>query len=288
MYRETVSLLRREYLRWIRAPFWLISGLLTPILYLVLFGQAFDLSKLIPPGFGGTFLTQALAGAPNYFSYFAIGMVAFAAVTASLFSGTGVIFDKQLGIQQRIVSTPSPRLAIFLAALLFRGVLTLIPAFLVVGLALLLTHIPGVAGLTIPAGVTVLGVGEVVAAILILSITFTALFLAFGFAAQRVENYFAIVTLLQLPVLLTSNALYPVGTMPPWLQSVVAVNPISLAVNVMRANLFGAGGYPYAPAVYLAGLVAWAVVIGGVAIVIASRSFKGTGSIDREGWSPTA
>ena len=28
MYREIVSLLRREYLRWIRAPFWIISGLL--------------------------------------------------------------------------------------------------------------------------------------------------------------------------------------------------------------------------------------------------------------------
>jgi ABC-2 type transport system permease protein len=287
MYREVVSLLRREYLRWIRAPFWILSGLLTPILYLILFGQAFDLSKLIPPGLGGAFLANALAGAPNYFSYFAIGMVAFAGVTAAMFSGVGVIFDKQLGIQQRIVSTPSPRLAIFLAALTFRGVLTLVPAFLVVGLALLLAHIPGVAGLTVPAGVTALGVAEVVAAILILSITFTALFLAFGFAAQRVENYFAIVTLLQLPILLTSNALYPVGTMPPWLQSVVAVNPISLAVNVMRANLFGAGGYPYAPLVYLAGLIAWAIAIGAVALVLAARSFRGTASLGPSAWTPS-
>jgi hypothetical protein len=36
------SLIRREFIRWIRAPTWVISGLMSPILYLLLFGQAFN------------------------------------------------------------------------------------------------------------------------------------------------------------------------------------------------------------------------------------------------------
>ena len=192
MYREVVSLMRREYLRWIRAPTWVISGLLSPVLYLILFGQAFNLGKALPPND----VTGILLGAPNYFSYFAIGMVAFAGVTAAMFSGTGVIFDKQLGIQQRIVSTPASRGAIFSASLLFRGVLTLTPAFLVLGIALVLAYVPGLAGLSVPSGVRLLGIGEVVVAILTLSLTFTALFLAFGFSANRVESYFGVVTIL--------------------------------------------------------------------------------------------
>ncbi|HTT35929.1 MAG TPA: ABC transporter permease [Thermoplasmata archaeon] len=287
MYREVVSLMRREYLRWIRAPTWVISGLMSPILYLVLFGQAFDLGKLIPANVPGNPLGVVLLGAPNYFSYFAIGMVAFASVTAAMFSGTGVIFDKQLGIQQRIVSTPASRGAIFSASLLFRGVLTLIPAFLVIGIALLLAYVPGLAGLSVPAGVSAAGVAEVLVAILTLSLTFTALFLAFGFAADRIESYFGVVTILQLPILLTSNAMYPSGTMPPWLQDVVSVNPISLAVNVMRANLFGAQGYAYPVSTYLAGLIGWAVLLIGVASVLAYRSFRtGVVTSRRSAWSP--
>lgn len=287
MYREVVSLLRREYLRWIRAPTWVISGLLSPILYLILFGQAFDLGKLVPAGTPGGLLAHVLLGAPNYFSYFAIGMVAFASVTAAMFSGTGVIFDKQLGIQQRITSTPASRGAIFSASLIFRGALTLIPAFLVIGLALVLAYIPGLSGLTVPAGVTGLGIVEVLAAILTLSLAFTALFLAFGFSANRIESYFGVVTILQLPILLTSNAMYPSGTMPAWLQDVVSVNPISLAVNVMRADLFGDQGYPYSAAVYLAGLVAWAALLIGVAAILASRSFRsGVVTVDRSAWGP--
>jgi ABC-2 type transport system permease protein len=274
MYRQAYSLIRREYLRWIRAPAWVISGLLSPILYLLLFGQAFDLGKLVPPAAGGALLSHALSGAPNYFSYFAIGMVAFASVTAAMFSGTGIIFDKQLGILQRTLSTPISRRSVFFASLVFRGVLTLIPAFLVVGLALVLAHVPNLAGLTVGSGVGAIDVAQFLVAALVLSLAFTALFLSFGFAAQRIESYFGVITILQLPILLTSNAMYPTSIMPAWLQYIVAVNPISLAVNVMRMSLFGGAGYAYPVADYLAGLLAWAALFIGLALFLASRALR--------------
>jgi ABC-2 type transport system permease protein len=268
------SLIRREFLRWIRAPTWVISGLMSPILYLLLFGQAFNLGKLLPPGTPASALSQVLSGAPDYFSYFAVGMVAFASVTAAMFSGTGVIFDKQLGILQRILSTPISRRSVFLSSLIFRGILTLIPAFLVVGFALLLAHVPDVAGLTVGSGVGILNALAFLVAALVLSVAFTALFLSFGFAAQRIESYFGVVTILQLPILLTSNAMYPVNIMPTWLQYVVGVNPISLAVNIMRMSLFGATGYPYSVVVYLAGLLVWAGLFVGLALLLASRALR--------------
>jgi len=274
MLLPAFSLIRREYLRWIRAPTWVISGLMSPILYLLLFGQAFDLGKLLPPGTPAGALTSALSGAPNYFSYFAVGMVAFASVTAAMFSGTGIIFDKQLGILQRTLSTPISRRSVFLSALTFRGMLTLIPAFLVVGFALVLAYVPSVAGLSVGSSVDALDAAQFVAAALILSIAFTSLFLSFGFAAQRIESYFGVVTILQLPILLTSNAMYPVSIMPRWLQYVVGVNPISLAVNVMRMSLFGTSGYPYSVGVYLLGLLAWAILFVVLAYSLASKALR--------------
>jgi ABC-2 type transport system permease protein len=274
VFLPAFSLIRREFLRWIRAPTWVISGLMSPILYLLLFGQAFNLGKLLPPGTPADVLSNALSGAPNYFSYFAVGMVAFASVTAAMFSGSGVIFDKQLGILQRILSTPVTRRSVFLSALTFRGILTLIPAFLVVGFALVLAQVPGVAGLTVGGGVGVIEAAEFVVAALVLSVAFTALFLSFGFAVQRIESYFGVVTILQLPILLTSNAMYPVSIMPHWLQYVVGINPISLAVNVMRMSLFGASGYAYSVGIYLLGLFAWAVVFVILALLLASKALS--------------
>ena len=274
MILPVASLIRREYLRWIRAPTWVISGLMSPILYLLLFGQAFNLGKLLPPGTPASALSQVLSGAPNYFSYFAVGMVAFASVTAAMFSGTGIIFDKQLGILQRILSTPISRRSVFLSSLLFRGMLTLIPAFLVVGFALLLADVPNVAGLTVSSGVTVLDSVQFLAAALVLSVAFTALFLSFGFAAQRIESYFGVVTILQLPILLTSNAMYPTSIMPTWLQYLVGFNPISLAVNIMRMSLFGTAGYTYSAGIYFAGLLAWAAFFVGLALLLASRALR--------------
>lgn len=273
MMLPAASLIRREYLRWIRAPTWVISGLMSPILYLVLFGQAFDLSKLIGST-PGVDVASYLSGASSYFSYFAVGMVAFASVTAAMFSGTGIIFDKQLGILQRILSTPISRRSVFLSSLVFRGILTLIPAFLVVGFALVLAHVPGFSGLVVGNGVTVLDSAQFLAAALVLSVAFTSLFLSFGFAAQRIESYFGVVTILQLPILLTSNAMYPTSIMPTWLQYLVGFNPISLAVNVMRMSLFGTAGYPYSVGVYLLGLLAWAALFIILALYLASKALR--------------
>ena len=82
-----------------------------PILYLILFGQAFNLGKLLGNIPGLTPEEAAMAafqGAPNYFSFFSVGMVGFVAVTATLFTGANVIFDKLFGVMKRVAGSPAP------------------------------------------------------------------------------------------------------------------------------------------------------------------------------------
>ncbi len=269
------ALLRRRFVRWTRAPTWIVAGLLTPLLYLLLFGQAFDLGKLVPANpLAQAGLRSAIQGAPDYFSYFALGMVGMVAVTSALFSGTGVIFDKQLGILQRTIATPVRRSTIFLSELLFYSFLVVLPILIVLGLSLVFAHVPGLVGLSVTEHVGWLGALEVLVAILVLSIAFTSLFLSFGFLLSRPESYFGVVNLLNLPLLFTSNALFPKGTSPGWLQSITAYNPISLAVNVMRETFFGTAYYPYPSYIYLFGLLGWALALSGLALLLASRALR--------------
>ncbi|MGI0068600.1 MAG: ABC transporter permease, partial [Thermoplasmata archaeon] len=210
MFRELGALLRREFLRYIRTPVWIMSSLLLPILYLILFGQGFGSFNALCA------IPGACLGAPDYFSYFSVGMVGFVALTMSLFSGANVIFDKGLGIIKRQVATPAPRSSIFTSPLLFRSLMGLIPAFLVLGLAVLLAHISGFVGLTISSNPGIIGALEIFASVLILSLMFNALFLAFGFLLDSPNSYFGIVNLLNLPILFLSNALYAPTTEPAW------------------------------------------------------------------------
>jgi ABC-2 type transport system permease protein len=275
MWREFVTVLRREYLRWVRVPIWVASAFIIPVLYLVLFGQAFNLNSLFPSGpEGALYVREALLGAPNYFSYFAVGMVAFVTLTASLYAGTGVLFDKQLGIHQRTIATPAPRSALFAGSLVFRAFSAAWPAFLALGLALVFVDIPGLTGLSVRSGVGALAVGEILLAEALLALMFTALFLAFGYVLDSNEAYFGLVSILNLPILFTSNALFPQKTMPPWLQSVSAYNPASLAVNVMRQNLFHTSGYAYPPEVYLLGLLGWAAALVGTSLYLSARALR--------------
>ena len=273
MLRELGALTRRELLRIARNPQAIFTGLLVPILYLLLFGQGFNLGQLASGGATSSpALALSLRGAPNYFSYFALGMVGFVAVTATLFTGANVIFDKLFGILKRTAATPAPAAAIFGSRLLAGALQPILLALFVLGLSIGFTHFGGLTGLTVSASVGPLGLLEVVVAIVLLSVMFTSLFLSFGFVLEQPQTYFAAGNALNLPVLFTSDALYPWGTMPAWLQRIATYNPVTLAVDVMRENLFASTTYPHPAWVYLAGLFAWAAVMIGVAILLARRA----------------
>jgi ABC-2 type transport system permease protein len=126
----------------------------------------------------------------------------------------------------------------------------------------------------VTANVGALGAVEIVLAIVLLSLMFATLFLMFGILLEVPQTYFAAVNLLNLPVLLTSDALYPWGSMPTWLRNVSQYNPVSLAVNVLRETLFGASYYPYSAGVYLLGLFAWSAVLIALAIFLVARALR--------------
>lgn len=275
--RRFGALSRREILKITRNPQAIITSLMLPILYLFLFGQGFNIGKLL----SNPYLTSAqqtlllheyLLGAPDYFSYFAAGMVGFVCVTATLFVGANVIFDKLFGSLKRTAASPASALEIF-GSRLFAGSLQPVGlAFLVLGLSILLGGIHGLNGLHATAALTLVGAGEMLLAILVLAAMFAALFLALGFAIEVPQTYFAVVNAINLPVLLTSAALYPWGILPGWLQTIAAYNPITLAVEVLRENLFGSSFYPYPPWVYLLGLLGWALATFTFATLLTRRA----------------
>lgn len=272
--RRWGALTKRELLKIARNPAAIATSLLLPILYLLLFGQGFNFTSslnYLPPAQRSQALDALVLGAPDYFSYFAAGMVGFVSVTATLFVGANVIFDKLFGSLKRTAASPATATDIFGARLVAGSIQPVGLAFLVLGLAILLGHI-GLSGLHVTAAVTLLGAAEIVLAILLLSLMFASLFLALGFTIEQPQTYFALVNAINLPVLLTSAALYPWGAMPAWLQGIASYNPITLAVEVLRINLFGGAFYPDPAWEYLLGLIGWAAAMFAIATFLTQRA----------------
>ncbi|MCI4328433.1 MAG: ABC transporter permease [Thermoplasmata archaeon] len=268
--REFVALTQRELIRWVRAPAGIISSLLLPFFYLLLFGQSLNIGKILNVAqVPAAQQTAIYLGAPNYFSYFSVGMVGFILLMTSLFAGANVIFDRRFGTLKKLTSSPVPRELIFgarIASGIIRGLLF---GGVVLGIAILFAHLPGLSGLSITGNVGVVGVVEILLAMMMVTALFSSIFVALGFVTEQIDSYFALVNLVNLPVLFSSNALFPQSLFPGWLMTASSWNPVSLAVDILRENMFDASSYYEHPPLYYLGVLAilTTIIVSGMAML---------------------
>ena len=271
-FRAFSALTGRELRRWVRTPTAIIASVMTPFFYLILFGQAFNIGKFLSAGPASETLA-AFQGAPNYYSYFSSGMVIFVVLFSSLFIGANVIFDKRLGYIKKLTVAPVSR-SVILAASVAAGVIRcLLFGGVVFLLAVAFTRVPGLNGLTTTVPVSALGVIEIFLAMALLAAAFTSLFVTVGYVIEQVEAYFALINLVNLPLLFSSTALAPETIMPGWLKTIANGNPVTLSINVLRENLFPwQGYYSYSPEVYLGVLFVFAFALIALCVAVTLKT----------------
>ncbi len=227
------ALTGRELRKWIKNPFVLFISLVQPIIWMGLFGKAMNLDALIPPSLQNgpnNPITAFLGGASSYFSYMAVGMLAFVVLFATMFSGMSIVWDRRLGFLNKVLSTPASRGSIILSKVNIAVVRALVQAGIVLVAALAL-------GLQFGAAFNPMYLLGVFAALFLMSIGLSALFVAIAIRSTKWETQMAIMNLLNLPLLFASNALFPITAMPSWLQDVANVNPVSYGTDAARQLL---------------------------------------------------
>ncbi|MCX4767591.1 ABC transporter permease [Streptomyces sp. NBC_01275] len=189
-----------------------------PALWLLIFGQTFSRIKAIPTG-----------GIP-YIDYLAPGIIAQSAMFIAIFYGIQIIWERDAGVLNKLLVTPTPRAALITGKAFAAGVKSVIQAVVVVVIAALL----GVALTWNP--LKLLGV----AAIVVLgSAFFSCLSMTIAGIVLSRDRLMGIGQAITMPLFFGSNALYPVAIMPGWLQTVSKVNPLSYEVDALRGLLLG-------------------------------------------------
>ncbi|MGW4031236.1 ABC transporter permease [Streptomyces sp. NPDC004838] len=189
-----------------------------PALWLLIFGETFTRIRAIPTG-----------NVP-YLDFLAPGIIAQSAMFIAIFYGIMIIWERDAGVLNKLLVTPTPRAALVTGKAFAAGVKALIQAVVVIVIAAAL----GVALTWNP--LKLLGVALVV---VLGSAFFSCLSMSIAGIVLTRDRLMGIGQAITMPLFFASNALYPVALMPGWLQAVSRVNPLSYEVDALRGLLIG-------------------------------------------------
>jgi ABC-2 type transport system permease protein len=207
----------RAALKFKHVPEQLFDLVMTPIMFTLLFTFVF----------GG-----ALAGSPGaYLQYFIPGILVQTVMFNSVYSGMGLSTDLGKGLFDRFRSLPIWSLAPF-AGLMVGDILRhLIAGLIILTIGLILGFRPeaGIAGV---AG----------AFLLLLAIGFGVgwIFIVLGLVIRAPMTVMTLGFSFMFPLVFASNVMVNPGTMPGWLRTFVAVNPVSHMATALRGLMSGA------------------------------------------------
>jgi ABC-2 type transport system permease protein len=238
------ALTNRDLVKWYKNPIQLIISLVQPVVWLGLFGKAFNITGFFTsvPGVNVSAIDLGTFGTTSYFSYLSAGMLAFIILFTAAFAGMSVVWDRRFGFMNKAMSTPVGRGAIVTAKVLQSVVRSLIQAAIVLVIAVALGMDTGAFSL--------LTVGGSFVILFLMTFGLSSLFVMLALRSSDWQTQMAIINLLNLPLLFASNAMLPVKIMPGWLQSVIKFNPVSYAVDGVRQMLLGSGSSAAASAGY--------------------------------------
>ncbi len=198
----------------------LILRAVQPALWLLLFGQVLNRLREIPTG-----------GIP-YLDFIAPGILAQSGLFVAIFYGVSLIWERDLGITNKLLVSPTPRAALVLGKALSAGLRSLSQAIIIYALALIL-------------GVNInwhpLALLGVLVIVLLNASLFSSFSLIVACLVKTRERFMGIGQLMMLPLFFASNALYPISLMPGWLRFVSHVNPLSYTVDALRALMLKDG-----------------------------------------------
>ncbi len=219
LVQETLALTKRLFIQLIRRPSTLIAGILQPLIWLVLFGALFSNA---PEGL--------LPGGMSYGRFLGAGLIVFTAFSGALNAGLPVMFDREFGFLNRLLVAPLiSRSSIIFSSVIYITSLSLLQSVAIMGTASFLGYgWPGPAGLLV-----------VLLTLLLLVFAVTALSLGLAFALPGHIELLAVIFVANLPLLFASTALAPISYMPVWLGWLAAINPLTFAIEPIRAAYGG-------------------------------------------------
>ncbi|MDP7627928.1 MAG: ABC transporter permease [SAR202 cluster bacterium] len=210
-YRGIWVVAFRELLHFISDRTRIISSLMFPLMFLVVFGAGF--SRIV----GG------LAGGVDFIHFIYPGILAMTVLTSSLLSGTSVVVDREHGFLKEVLVAPLSRVGVILGKALGGSITSLLQGMIMLVIAPII-------GLSI----TPLLVVKLLPTLLILSLALSGLGILMATRMHSQQGFQFLMQLIVFPLMFLAGVFFPVDGVPVWLQIVAKVNPLTYGVDAIR------------------------------------------------------
>lgn len=225
----------------------LFTRAVQPIFWLLVFGSVF--SRI-----------RGIVDVPySYLQFMTPGVLAQSVLFVSIFYGITLVWERDLGLLNKMLASPAPHSAIVVGKAFAAGTRSILQAVMVYAFAMII-HV----NLT----TNILQILAVFIVIVIFGMCLSSLSMLFACWLRTRERLMGMVQAITMPLFLASNAIYPIALMPVWLQYISAANPMTYVVDAMRALLL-TNDFSHLPLDFLVLGLYTLVLIG-----LASVSFK--------------
>jgi ABC-2 type transport system permease protein len=214
--KKSWILAESEIRKLLHDPTELITRAIQPILWLGIFGEALSKVRAIP------------TGNYTYMQFITPGILTQSVVFIAIFYGLNIIWERDMGLLQKLLVTPTPRLSLVWGKMGSAGIRGLAQAVIVYLFALVLG---------VPLILTLQSMFWVVVIVLLGAGFFTGLSMIIASIVKTRERFMGIGQVITLPLFFASSAIYPISIMPVWLQYVANLNPLSYMVDGLRSLL---------------------------------------------------
>jgi ABC-2 type transport system permease protein len=231
----------RELKRYTRSRAQIVASLGQPLLYLLVLGF----------GLGPVFQQ---AGKGSYIQFVAPGVVGMSILFTSIFSGIGLLWDRQFGFLKETLVAPVPRTNVMIGRTLGGATVATIQGTLILTVCLIAGFRPA-HWTTVPLAFLFM---------ILTAIVFAGLGTAIGSFLENMQGFQLIMNFLVMPIFFLSGALFPLTNLPKLLSAATRLDPLSYGIDGLRGALIGLSHYGFMTNVSVLSVVAiFFVAIGG-------------------------
>jgi ABC-2 type transport system permease protein len=213
--RAALVVWQREMIRFAKDRARIVSSLVQPVLFLFVLGVG--LSSIVTTG----------RGSVDFTTFLFPGVLALSVLFTAAFSGISMVWDREFGFLREMLVAPVSTTAILSGKCVGGATVATVQSLILLALA-------GVVGVPY-APVMLLAL---VGLLFLMAFMITALGLVLAARLKQVQSAMPIVQLVIIPLMFLSGALFPLSGLPTWLAVVTHLNPMTYAVEPMRAVVF--------------------------------------------------
>jgi len=206
---------RRELIRFSRDRLRMLTSLMQPFLFLFVLGTG--LSSLAAAGTHGV----------NFRTFIYPGVLCMAVMFTAMFSAASIVWDREFGFLREMMVAPVRRSSIVLGKCLGGATVASMQGLIVIAISPLVG---------VPYRLTL--ILELLGLALLLAFAITAFGMMAAARVSQMQSFMALTQMVIMPMFFISGAMFSVANLPAWLAVLNRLDPLTYAVEPMRAAVF--------------------------------------------------